>query len=122
MIRKSLQFAPDWKFYFDVRGGGEIVKSCERGGNGDWEAERRFIPPDFFSYSFSDRMSGINLLNIYKFAEKCDFTLVLRSMNQIDIYVLKICVPILFIVVIFKLGFQQVGTSLFLYNCSSTWR
>jgi hypothetical protein len=67
LIPKSLQFAPDWKFYFSVRGAGfwegggegEIVKSSERGGNGDWRMRRGLFHLTSFSYSSPDSMSGI---------------------------------------------------------------
>ena len=71
LIPKSLQFAPDWKFYFDVtgagfqdRGGeGEIVKSSERGGNGDWRMRGGLFHLTSFSYSSPDSMSGINQIS-----------------------------------------------------------
>jgi hypothetical protein len=54
-------------------GEGEIVKSSERGGNGDWRMRGGLFHLTSFSYSSPDSMSGIHqigpLLNSDHFVE-----------------------------------------------------
>jgi hypothetical protein len=90
LIPKSLQFAPDWKFYFDVRdagGEGEIVKSSERGGNGDWRMRGGLFHLTSFSYSSPDSMSGINqIVSLLKEWSLCE-TLERTGWSQFIIFV-----------------------------------
>lgn len=71
---------------FRIEGGeGEIVKSSERGGNGDWGMRGGLFHLTSFSYSSPDSMSGIN--QIVSLLKSDHFERPWRELGGLNLYI-----------------------------------